>query len=132
MGTSPLEVGIDLVRVPDIERSVREFGDHFVTRVFTADEIAYCRLAPTASGERFAARFAAKEAAIKVLRPGEVGLDLRAIEVRRSADGGVEIVLHGTAAALAAQRGIDGLSVSMSHEGDYAIAVVTGYRSPAG
>jgi holo-[acyl-carrier protein] synthase len=129
MTESPVQVGIDLVQVREIERSIADFGDHFVTRVFTEHEIAWCRQAPSAAGERFAARFAAKEAAVKVLRPGDVGMDLRTIEVRRTEEGWTELLLHGTAEQLAKARGFDAFSVSLSHEGDYAAAVVVGYRS---
>ena len=59
------------------------------------------------SAERFAARFAAKEAALKALRPDTTAIDWRSIEVRRHASGWCDVVLHGEAAALAARQGID-------------------------
>ncbi len=118
-------VGTDLAKVGDIAAAFERHGERYVTRLFTPDEIAYCREAPQLEAERFAARFAAKEAVIKVLRPDGTWPDWRTIEVRRHPGGWCDIVLHGTAAERAQAAGIASLSVSMSHDGEYAIAVVT-------
>jgi holo-[acyl-carrier protein] synthase len=83
--------------------------------------------------ERLAARFAAKEAALKVLRPGEVGVSLREIEVVRSPGGWVELELSGPAATLARESGLSELAVSITHEAGFASAVViatTDLRNP--
>ena len=69
-------------------------------------------------------RFAAKEAAVKALRPEAPWADWRSIEVRRHASGWCDVVLHGEAAALAARQGIEALALSMSHHADHAAAVV--------
>jgi holo-[acyl-carrier protein] synthase len=70
-------------------------------------------------------RFAAKEATLKALRPEDPSADWRSIEVRRhDPSGRCDVVLHGEMAALAAQQGIETLSLSMSHHEDHAIAVV--------
>lgn len=124
MGASSLLVGVDLVRVSEVSRSVARFGDRYVKRLFTDHEIAYCRSHPAAAAQRFAARFAAKEAAIKVLRPEDVRPELRFIEVRRAESGHCDLVLHGTAKTMAKARGIASLAVSLSHEEDLATAVV--------
>jgi holo-[acyl-carrier protein] synthase len=114
-----VRVGVDLVRVSRVAESIASFGERFVRRIFTDDEIAYARSAPGLVAERLAARFAAKEAAKKAL--GLVaGVGWRDIEVRRAPGGAVELALHGPAAA----AGPQGLALSLSHEGDYAIAVV--------
>src|SRR6266852_4583657 len=71
-GTSPsrLRVGIDLVSVREVARSLERFGERYVRRVFTVREAAYCRAAAgRAAAARFAVRFAAKEAALKALDP---------------------------------------------------------------
>jgi holo-[acyl-carrier protein] synthase len=73
---------------------------------------------------RFAARFAAKEATLKVLRLDDQGLDLRAIEVKQMPGGWTDLLLHGRAKQLADEAGWSSWSVSLSHEGDYATAVV--------
>jgi holo-[acyl-carrier protein] synthase len=117
-------VGLDVVFIPRIAESLQSFGERFEERLFTAAEIAYARSAPGQRAERLAARFAAKEAVIKALALGDTGLDWRDIEVVRSEDGGCSIALHGAAAAALATRGADRVLVSLSHDADYAAAVV--------
>jgi holo-[acyl-carrier protein] synthase len=97
-----------------------------LNRLFTEEEQAYCNILANneATSQRFAARFAAKEATIKVLRPETAMLDWRTIEIRRHQAGYCDIALYEDAADLARQRGIITLSVSMSHEAGYATAVV--------
>src|SRR5262249_39094563 len=115
-------IGIDLVRISDVNASLEQFGDRYAQRVFTSAEIGYCRQHPDRAGERFAARFAAKEAAMKVLRPSDAdGVSWRSIEVTRTPEGWCDIVLHGAARGLADRRGIAGMTVSISHEHEYAI-----------
>jgi holo-[acyl-carrier protein] synthase len=124
VSASGLRVGIDLVQISQVIGSIDRFGDRFVQRLFTPDEIAYCRAEPKAAGERFAARFAAKEATVKVLRPEGGHPDPRSIEVRRAPSGYCELVLHGEAQAMATRAGLGDLAVSMSHEADLATAIV--------
>ena len=120
-----LRVGIDLVRVADIASSIARFGDRYVERVFTAGERSYCDADGARSAERFAARFAAKEATLKVLRPSaHDGVDLRSIEVRQVSEGACEIVLFDAALELAQRAGVVELSLSMSHEHEYATAMI--------
>jgi holo-[acyl-carrier protein] synthase len=122
---SRLRVGVDLVSVREVARSLERFGERYVRRVFTAHEAAYCRAAAgRAAAARFAARFAAKEATLKALHPETPWADWRAIEVRRHPSGWCELVLHGEAAALARRQGIETLALSMSHDGGRAAAVV--------
>ena len=110
-----LRVGIDLVQVSRIAESVAQFGDAFVARVFTTAEAEYARPDP----QRLAARFAAKEATKKALALD--GVSWRDLEVVRLPSGACEMKLHGAAQASA---GRCTLALSMSHEGDYATAVV--------
>lgn len=121
-------VGVDLVRVSEIERSLDRFGRRFLTRVFTEAEIAECLAGPARSAERLASRFAAKEAAMKALRSPE-WLDWHSIEVRRQPGGWSDLVLTGRARACADTSGLGGFVLSMSHEGDYATAVVVALGS---
>jgi holo-[acyl-carrier protein] synthase len=120
----PVRVGIDLVSVSSVRDSVGTHADHYLKRVFTAREVQDCSTPTGVDPQRLAARFAAKEAALKVLRPGEVGVPLSAIEVRRSDGGWVELELSGPAQALAAERGLSELALSITHEGEFAAAVV--------
>lgn len=126
MNTSPYRVGIDIVEVQQIQDSIARFGNRFLDKIFTVDEQTYCNSYTqiSAIAQSFAARFAAKEATLKVLRPEGTGLDWRTIEVRRMPAGYCDIQLHQAAAELAKSRGIRALSVSMSHELAYATAIV--------
>ena len=117
-------VGTDLCSVPEVASSVARFGDRYLKRVYTDGELAYCLEEPTRSAERLAARFAAKEATVKVLRPEGWWPDWRTIEIRRDPGGWCELVLCGSAASLAEASGIVSLAVSVSHEGAMASAVV--------
>jgi holo-[acyl-carrier protein] synthase len=119
-----IRVGTDLCSVADVAESVATFGDRYLQRVYTEDELEYCGRDPARSAERLAARFAAKEAALKVLRPLDSRPEWRAIEVRRDPAGWCELSLTGSAARLAREAGITSLSVSLSHEAGLANAVV--------
>ncbi len=129
-------MGLDLVDVADVAASVAQFGDRYVARIYTDHEIDCCRRpgragsAATYAMDSLAARFAAKEAAVKVLRPVGARPAWRSIELHQMPGGWCEIHLSGPAAELAADAGIDGLSVSLSHEASLAAAVVVGWCTP--
>jgi holo-[acyl-carrier protein] synthase len=122
--SSRLRVGIDLVRVSAVRASIAEFGERYLDRLFSPHERACC--GDSADAVRgLAARVAAKEATMKVLRPTSAdALPWRSIEVRRVPGGWTELALTGDAAALAKAGGLDDFAVSLSHEDDYATAVV--------
>lgn len=131
-----LRIGVDLVAVDEVAASVERFGDRYVKRIFTPHEIACCRRPPARDGtatryatESLAARFAAKEAVLKVLRPVDVQPDWRSIELHRMTGGWCEIRLSGAAEELATAAGIGALSVSLSHETTMAAAVVVGWST---
>jgi holo-[acyl-carrier protein] synthase len=123
-----------------VAESLERFGARYLERVFTPHEIECCSRAdartrsraPGYSVESLAARFAAKEATLKVLRPVGWRPDWRSIEVRRTSGGWCEIHLSGRAATLAADAGIDELEVSLTHESMVAVAVVVGRCVGAG
>jgi holo-[acyl-carrier protein] synthase len=119
-----VRVGLDLVEVAQVEASVARFGDRYLRRIFTDHELSCCQGPPDVAAAGLAARFAAKEAALKVLRPSRARPKLCSIEVRRHADGWCEMTLSGQAAALAKEAGVQSLAVSLTHEGDLAGAVV--------
>ena len=123
-GAAPIRVGIDLCSVGQVAESVASFGDRYLRRIYTDHELEYCSADPALEAERLAARFAAKEAAIKVLRPVDVRPEWRSIEVRRDPGGWCELALTGRAADLADEAAIGSLSVSITHEGEMASAVV--------
>jgi holo-[acyl-carrier protein] synthase len=122
-------VGIDLVMVSRVQASLARFGERFLRRVFTDGEIAYARSSPASTAERLAARFAAKEAAIKALDLADrsVGIGWRQIEVAREDSGKCRLILHGAARAAADSAGVAELSLSLTHEGDYSAAVVLAF-----
>ena len=124
-----LVVGVDLIRVSDVADSIERFGSRYTHRLFTADEIRYCEEDPSQAPERFAARFAAKEAVFKALRlrPDEA-LDWKSVEVLRAPEGWCEVRLYADAQDLAARRGVNDFALSMSHEREYATATVVGYQ----
>ena len=131
-GTSGFSVvvGVDLVRVGDVVSSIARFGDRYTHRIFTDGEIEYCSQEPHLTAERFAVRFAAKEATLKVLRLRRTDtVSWRSIEVRREPEGWCDIVLHDAARMVSDREGISGLSVSMSHEHEYATATVVAHRA---
>src|SRR5438445_3606028 len=115
-----LRVGTDLVLIDTVRGSIATHAEHYLERVYTEREVDDCRGARGLDAQRLAARFAAKEATLKVLRPREQGIPWNTIEVRRDPSGWVELELSGPAAALATKEGVTGLSLSIAHEGDFA------------
>lgn len=119
-----LRVGIDLVSVEAVAESIREHGDRYLQRIYTDAELRDCQSAEGPSAERLAARFAAKEAALKVLRPAAEAIPWNALEVVRRPQGWVELALSGRALSSATDQGLDDFALSISHEAGYATAVV--------
>ena len=118
-----LGVGMDIVETKRIAESIERFGDRFLRRVFLDGEVAYSQ-SMKFPHLHLAARFAAKEATIKVLRPTANQPDWRTMEVRRNPGGWCTMVLSGHAAVLADEAGIAELAVSLTHEETVAGAVV--------
>ena len=115
-------VGIDLCEVERMRATLARTPT-FAQRVFTDGEQERCRQAKDPA-ERFAARFAAKEATLKALGAGIGACPLRDIEVVRAESGAPSLVLHGRAAALASERGVASWHVSLTHTAASAAAVV--------
>jgi len=124
-----VRVGTDIVDVEEVAASVERFGDRYLRRIYTDRELAYCT-GNRVPAEHLAARFAAKEATIKILRPtaGDA-LAWRTIEVVRAPEGWCHLRLIAGARAAATRAGVDELEVSLSHEARYATAVVVA-RAP--
>lgn len=125
LGTVPVRVGLDLVDVRRMRESIERFGDRMMQRMFSAHEIEYAKSQDERVAEHLAARFAAKEAAIKAFSLSEIGAGWRDIEVRRHADGACSLELSGRAAQAAQRLHVTHVALSLSHDGDYAGAVVT-------
>jgi holo-[acyl-carrier protein] synthase len=120
-----LTSGVDIIYVPRVERAVKEFGDRFLTRVYTPLERLYCR-------ERIpelAVRFAAKEAVAKALGVGmrilaRDGIHWYEAEIVGDMRGKPMVRLYGSAAQRANELGLKEWTVSLSHEREYAVAFV--------
>jgi holo-[acyl-carrier protein] synthase len=122
------ELGIDIIKVERIAAALKRFGDRFPRRVLTDAEARYVRNRPA----NFAGRWAAKEAVSKVLGLGVRGVGWRDIEIARLPTGQPQVRLHGRAKARAEQLGMGRIAVSISHEGDYAVAIAFGVRAAGG
>ncbi len=120
-------LGIDLVDVARLGRAIAAHGDRFLTRVFTADELAHAdRIRGDARAIHLAGRFAAKEAAMKALGTG-LGGGVRFVDFEVRTDDGTgapTLLLRAAAARHAALRGAARSHLSISHIGTHATAVV--------
>ena len=126
-----LSVGFDIVQISRIGESLERFGEAFTRRLFTDREISDVTEPQGLNLPSLAARFAAKEAVIKALGLSEAGVGWRDMEVIRQPDGCCVLQLHGLAASKARAMGLSLWQLSLSHEGDYAGAVVFGCASCA-
>jgi len=120
-----LGLGIDLVEIERIARSVERHPDRFVSYILTEKEQEYCRQYKDPAPE-IAARFAAKEAFSKALGTG-ITKDIRwlDIEVIKDPEGPPRIQLKGVAQEKAQEMGINNIHLSLTHTKHYAAAVVT-------
>ena len=117
-------IGIDIVEVERVAEIIARHGDRFLTRVFTPREVLYCR-SRKRKNEHFAARWAAKEAAVKALRSAfEGAVGWHDIEVAKGEMGEPVLRLRGGAAALAEKQGIERLHLTISHVRELAVACV--------
>jgi holo-[acyl-carrier protein] synthase len=116
-------VGVDLAEVSEVQRSIDLFGQRYLNRIFTPREQAQSAESSDPT-PHLAARFAAKEATIKVLSVDDAIPPWTSMELKREPSGGPTLHLTGAAARLAFEKRIDSLLVSLSHENDMAIAVV--------
>lgn len=113
-------IGTDLIEIARIQRAI-EKNPHFMERVYTANEIAYCQRKKNV-WQSFAARFAAKEAVSKAFGTGIGAVGLMEIEIVNTEKGQPVVVLHGKALQLAADRNIQRVHISLSHSEAYAMA----------
>jgi holo-[acyl-carrier protein] synthase len=119
-----LGTGVDIAETSRIEQGLQRHGERFTRRLFTPAEIAYCERFKK-SAERYASRFAAKEAAFKALGTGwREGVRWLDVEVTHLKSGKPELVLHGKAEELARRLGVTSTAVSISHSDRYVIAQV--------
>jgi holo-[acyl-carrier protein] synthase len=120
-----LGTGVDLCEVGRMEKAIRSaHGRRLVERVFAPGEIAYAERGGNRF-ERFAARFAAKEAAMKALGTGwSGGLTWKDLEVVNQPSGRPTLRFHGRAAEIAGRMGVRNISLSITHTAQQAMAMV--------
>jgi holo-[acyl-carrier protein] synthase len=117
-------LGIDISEIDRIQAAIKRHGGPFLERLFTPAEVAYCE-SHKGKYERYAARFAAKEAAMKALGTGwSRGVRWRDIEVTREPSGKPTLRLEGVAAEIAKRMGVKNISLSITHSGNLALAEV--------
>ena len=120
-----VRVGIDLVSVESVARSLDgPLRGRYLARIYTRAEVAACTTPRGVDPAMLAARFAAKEAALKVIAAGDQGISFRDIEVLGRRARNPRLALHGRAAQLAADAGLTGLSLSVTHDDILAAAFV--------
>jgi holo-[acyl-carrier protein] synthase len=122
--------GIDLVDFPRIEQMIERHGDRFIDRVFTAKEQAYARANKNVM-EKYAGRFAAKEAVLKLVGTGWRGkIAWTDIEVTNNSVGQPEVTLSGEVKEIADRMKIRQISISITHTANFAIASVVALAGP--
>jgi holo-[acyl-carrier protein] synthase len=122
-----MAVGIDVIVISRVAKVLAKHPERFLARVFTPEEVAFCR----GRVHELAARFAAKESVMKALGTGARGLAWREIEILPNRRGKPLVYLHGLAHKRAETIGLRGIDVSLTHEGDLAIASVVGMADKA-
>lgn len=117
-------IGIDLAEVDRIREAIERHGTRFVERIYTAREIAYAERKSNRY-ERYAARFAAKEAAMKAIGTGwKRGVRWRDFEVTNLPTGRPTLELHGVAAKIAESLGVRNIALSITHTAQQGMAIV--------
>jgi len=116
--------GVDLAEVPRIRASIERYGEKFIRRIYTPAEIAYVERKAN-KYERYAARFAAKEAGMKAIGTGwRHGVTWQDFEVANLRSGKPTLLLHGVAAGFAEKLGVKHISLSITHTAGLGMAHV--------
>jgi holo-[acyl-carrier protein] synthase len=114
--------GIDICEVPRIQASIERFGDKFIQRIFTPREIAYVSRKAN-KYERYAARFAAKEAGMKAIGTGwRKGVRWQDFEVVNEPSGKPTLLFHGKAREFAERLGVTNIALSLTHTSEQGMA----------
>ncbi len=114
--------GIDVCEVPRIRRSIERFGQRFIDRIYTPVEIAYVERKANRY-ERYAARFAAKEAGMKAIGTGwRGGITWQDFEVSNLPSGKPTLIFRGRGAEVAAKLGVKNVALSLTHTAEQGVA----------
>jgi holo-[acyl-carrier protein] synthase len=117
-------LGLDIAEIDRIEAAITRYGAPFLERLYTPEEVAYCESHKNRF-ERYAGRFAAKEAAMKALGTGwRHGIRWRDIEVVRAPGGKPTLNLEGVAREFATRLGARNILLTITHSGNFALAQV--------
>lgn len=126
-----VRVGTDVQSITEVQASWERWGERYTRRLFTDHELAICGGPPATAAPRLAARFAAKEAVLKLLAPVKVAPPWRSIEIRTTPGGAPQVRLTGEAAELADRQGIGKVALSLSHGAGIATATAVALVSSA-
>ena len=121
-----LKIGTDICQINRIKAVYKKYGKHFLNRVLTTNEIKYVISRKKNLINHLSGRFAAKEAVSKMLGTGLRDVYFKEIEILRELSGAPKIVLHKRAKLRAKKLGLINFEISISHEKNFAIAVVVG------
>jgi holo-[acyl-carrier protein] synthase len=117
--------GVDLAEVPRIRAAIERFGERFINRIYTPREIAYVERRGASRFQRYAARFAAKEAGMKAVGTGwRHGIGWQDFEVANLPSGKPTLLFHGVAASFAEKLGVRTVSLSLTHTDETGMAIV--------
>ncbi len=118
-----IRCGVDMVEIERIRQSIDRYGESFVRKVFTDEEIRYCESRKNGRYESYAARFAAKEAVSKALGTGLTdGVTLTGIEMVNDAGGKPMVRLYGSTLQHYERMGGISMDISLTHSRNYATA----------
>lgn len=117
-------IGVDIVEINRIASAICRYGSSFLNRIYTENEQDYCLSCSNRriTHQRFAARFAAKEAVFKCLGISEKGMRWKDMEILNEANGKPFVKLHGELLEVSKEAGIKEVLVSLSHSKEYAVA----------
>ena len=115
-------VGVDIIETERVAEAIERFGERYLRRIYTPQEIEYCN----GRISSLAARWAAKEAVSKALGTGIGDISWQEIEIINDEKRCPHVHLYGAAADLAAEKGLTTLAISISHTHEHAIAFVVG------
>jgi len=115
-------IGVDIIEIVRIEEAVANWQERFLSRVYTDAELKLCRRNPSS----LAARFAGKEAVMKLLGTGAKGVSWKDIETLSYPSGKPLVNLYGRAKIVADKLGLKEIAISLSHSREYAIATALG------
>jgi len=116
--------GIDLVKIERIEKIIKRWGDNLTSRMFTLLEREYCKKRKSNKYQSYAGKFAAKEALLKALGLGLIGVNWTEIEISNNELGQPIIKTSGKLNIIVSKKGVSKYFLTISHTKDYAVAEV--------